>query len=151
MKRERKIRTVYPSAFAEVALGASTPAYNRSLDLVANKVGFATNRLQEFLLHQEWCALADICNGIKFSDGGTLKAQLLAECDDSEKLEGKVTKWVREAGQVKTFFRKVEELDEFEILAIISAVEFFWNNYSKIGINEKWYTLEFRLEFKGKE
>ena len=147
MKPRKSTKNVYPSEFTEVALNGSSPSYNRALDLVANKVGIATNRLSGLLLHQEWCALADICNGMKFTDGGILKAALLAECDDSEKFEGKVMKWVREEGQVKMFFEKMQELNDFEILAIISAVEFFWENYSKIGINEEWYKFPYRLKF----
>lgn len=127
----------------------------------ADAVDRASRELDRLLRREEWNFLADCLNGCadvwEWSETpmGSMFL-ILAEAEDSQKLNGTGDKWFGQeiqpgSGEKKTadLLEKLRGLTQIHGDAILAATRYFWSHGQEVDHSEdKWWTVDFRTRTK---
>lgn len=151
--------TVYPDMRALAVLGTSAGNLNQAIECWASIIARATADNSNDFAAQEWCLIADVCNGTLWEPNIENPAVLLAaEVSDGHRLNGTGYRWFCDAkgeatkemkaadNKVKALVEKLAALDYAHAWAVIVAVQWFWQNTERnIDVRaEPWWTLAYR-------
>ena len=94
----------------------------------------ALRKLEREITREQWCYLVDCLKSHFFDSGFNNPALLLShEVADANSLEGLGEKWSVDAEKLAAH---LQELNHTEAWAVISTVQFFWDNSERINLTE---------------
>lgn len=156
---------------AEAVLGhLAAPRVEQALECWTNVLAGATEDNSKAFRQQEWCLIADVCNGTLWEPSVTNPAVMLAaNVEDGHRLDGTGYKWLGKEGdeiagslarvgigtatpqmavidrQVAGLVQRIAALDGIHGWAMVAAVQWFWDHCGDdIAAAEPWWTLAFR-------
>jgi len=139
--------TVYPHPRARSLVAWSSPAANRALERWGDLLMRADLAA---LSPKDWRYLADSLNGM-IVDAQWDRESLDLQVADSDRLDGLGSKWYGARGAkrgVAALRAKIGKLSRVDVLALATAVEWFWDRHEEIADVRAaaWWTPEFRLQ-----
>jgi len=131
-----------PSASGAVEVTAALARLGRLLD-------GASRAVARKLTRDEWCYLADACNGTLWDWANPTALVLAANAEDAQALDGLGAKWFGDADSapraVAALVAKLSKLSLVEADAVALAIAWFWRHCEDIDITEDaWWLPAFR-------
>lgn len=147
--KRRVMITVDPAAFEAVGLdpqeaGAADVA--RALARYGDLLAAAGREVERAIRREEWCYLADCCNGLIW-DGAPTAAVLEAQAADAHSLDGLGSKYFGDDGDagVEALLAKLRKLTPLQSEAVALAVRWYWGRHEEVDFAEdRWWAVAFR-------
>lgn len=112
-------------------------------------LGIASEEIAGTFSREEWCAIADACNGTLWDEmlgGRSAGIHLAANVEDAHRLNGLGEKWFGADGDkaIRELLGKLQSLDYAQGWALLRAVCWFWQHTDRDTDGKDWWTIAFR-------